>query len=254
MNRILAWFLVALIFAMSGPLQAATMASARGFEKSLYGRSAPRADKYAYCSGDPINASDPSGLVEGPEQLLKYLGQQRGPFVVNVTRGSTRQASHVALRMAAANPEAWALIPVGVAGYGVHTAWRALLETHTKELAEMERHWRENAFAQYPSETREYQSTPPHERFVPESHYQQQREQRAPRYSAPYTVHLRSNPNGTLHQATTYDAYGRRANQFDFGGRHGDEVHPFVYPPAFQNPEGLRTHPGVQLNQHGLRP
>ena len=63
MNRILAWFLVALIFAMSGPLQAATMASARGFEKSLYGRSAAWADKYAYCGGDPINASDPSGLI-----------------------------------------------------------------------------------------------------------------------------------------------------------------------------------------------
>jgi len=37
-------------------------------------------------------------------------------------------------------------------------------------------------------------------------------------------------------------------------GRHGDEVHPFVYPPSFQNPEGLRTHPGIQLNQHGLQP
>ena len=70
MNRILAWFLVALIFAMSGPLQAATMASARGFEKSLYGRSAAWADKYAYCSGDPINASDPSGLE--PEEFSAY--------------------------------------------------------------------------------------------------------------------------------------------------------------------------------------
>ena len=64
MNRILAWFLVALIFAMSGPLQAATMASARGFEKSLYGRSAAWADKYAYCGGDPINRVDPLGLEE----------------------------------------------------------------------------------------------------------------------------------------------------------------------------------------------
>ena len=53
---------------MSGPLQAATMASARGFEKSLYGRSAAWADKYAYCSGDPINSSDPSGLQDTREQ------------------------------------------------------------------------------------------------------------------------------------------------------------------------------------------
>ena len=56
---------------MSGPLQAATMASARGFEKSLYGRSAAWADKYAYCSGDPINASDPSGLQ--PPQVWARL-------------------------------------------------------------------------------------------------------------------------------------------------------------------------------------
>ena len=87
MNRLLAWFLVALIFAMSGPLQAATMASARGFEKSLYGRSAPWADKYAYCSGDPINHSDPSGLdfkllgskkaaTDALYQLEKYSGLQ----------------------------------------------------------------------------------------------------------------------------------------------------------------------------------
>ena len=73
MNRLLAWFLVALIFAMSGPLQAATMASARGFEKSLYGRSAPWADKYAYCSGDPINASDPSGLDETHQSYLRQF-------------------------------------------------------------------------------------------------------------------------------------------------------------------------------------
>ena len=68
MNRILAWFLVALIFAMSGPLQAATMASARGFEKSLYGRSAAWADKYAYCRNNPVNMVDPMGLLPpGPD-------------------------------------------------------------------------------------------------------------------------------------------------------------------------------------------
>lgn len=86
MNRILAWFLVALIFAMSGPLQAATMASARGFEKSLYGRSAAWADKYAYCSGDPINASDPSGLqppdtvqdVRNGRRHIQLPGQKGG--------------------------------------------------------------------------------------------------------------------------------------------------------------------------------
>lgn len=63
MNRILTWFLIALIFALSGPLQAASLASARGFEKSLYGRSARQYDKYAYCGGDPINCSDPDGLI-----------------------------------------------------------------------------------------------------------------------------------------------------------------------------------------------
>lgn len=66
MNRILTWFLIALLFAMSGPLQAASMASRPGFRKSLYGRFAPWADKYAYCGGDPINASDPSGLDQAP--------------------------------------------------------------------------------------------------------------------------------------------------------------------------------------------
>ena len=65
MNRILTWFLIALIFALSGPLQAASLASARGFEKSLYGRSARQYDKYAFAGGDPVNASDPSGLQPG---------------------------------------------------------------------------------------------------------------------------------------------------------------------------------------------
>ena len=74
MNRILAWFLVALIFAMSGPLQAATMASARGFEKSLYGRSAAWADKYAYCNGDPIQGSDPDGLQPRPWMMTDPMG------------------------------------------------------------------------------------------------------------------------------------------------------------------------------------
>ena len=80
MNRILAWFLVALIFAMSGPLQAATMASARGFEKSLYGRSAAWADKYAYCGGDPINRVDPLGLEEIYPDQGKYPSQELQDF------------------------------------------------------------------------------------------------------------------------------------------------------------------------------
>ena len=80
MNRILSWFLVALIFAMSGPLQAATMAPVRGFRKSLYGRSGPWADKYAYCSGDPINAIDPSGLDPWARQAAKDLKQFRQEY------------------------------------------------------------------------------------------------------------------------------------------------------------------------------
>ncbi|MFN8611650.1 MAG: hypothetical protein U0931_29160 [Vulcanimicrobiota bacterium] len=90
MNRILSWFLIALIVAMSGPLQAATMAPVRGFRKSLYGRSGPWADKYAYCSGDPVNASDPSGLqppdtvqdVRNGQRHIQLPGQKGGRFVV----------------------------------------------------------------------------------------------------------------------------------------------------------------------------
>ena len=48
------------------------MASRPGFRKSLYGRFAPWADKYAYCGGDPINASDPSGLL--PPAWAVWLG------------------------------------------------------------------------------------------------------------------------------------------------------------------------------------
>ena len=93
MNRILAWFLVALIFAMSGPLQAATMASARGFEKSLYGRSAPRADKYAYCGGDPINASDP----DGTNPILIGLAVAAGFEYYNEVSGNNARAEDAAL-------------------------------------------------------------------------------------------------------------------------------------------------------------
>ena len=116
MNRILTWFLIALLFAMSGPLQAASMASRPGFRKSLYGRFAPWADKYAYCSGDPINGADPMGT--GP-------GSEPGPdYDPNIPLGTWEQAFGDTLFAAGAVYEFWQMA-APAAGYG-YARWSGL--------------------------------------------------------------------------------------------------------------------------------
>lgn len=87
------------------------------------------------------------------------------------------------------------------------------------------------------------------EPFVPEAHYESLAGH-APVQSAPYDLRLRYHLDGTIRQATGYDAFGNRIRQYDIGGyqRNGQEVHPFYYNKNYPRPYGKRGHPGTPLD------
>jgi len=185
---------------------------------------------YRYCGNSPINFIDPSGLAEVPQGTI-FQG-----IVLTYRVGE---------RIVTSNPEVVALFgPEAVAGVGLAGLLTWIAANPGRPCPPQRSKFGPLELPGFPSTNRQP--------FIPPEYYRQQREQRSPRESGPFTIRFRWNPDGTLHQATTYDQFGRRANQFDFSGRHGEEVHPFVYPPSFSNPAGRRTHPGTPLNQHGL--
>ncbi len=64
---------------------------------------------------------------------------------------------------------------------------------------------------------------------------------RAPEQSEPYDVYNRYNPDGSLHQTTTYDEYGNRAYQYDWQSRQGEHYHEFNYDQTYRRPYGPRA-------------
>ncbi|MCW5871379.1 MAG: RHS repeat protein [Candidatus Eremiobacteraeota bacterium] len=195
---------------------------------------------FTYVENNPTNLVDPSGL-EGEEILLGFR-----KWVINT---SVKQGPKC-LPMALGEEASGAL--AGPMGIGAVLLYQVYRSTSTPRNSFSESRYVPNGPIQlrlpgFPGADTNYQ------RFVPNQYYRDACQQRVPRQSGPYSIRFRMNPDGTIKQATTYDQFGRRANQFDFGGRHGDEVHPFVYPPQFVNPEGWRTHPGIPLEQHGLQ-
>jgi RHS repeat-associated protein len=58
--------------------------------------------------------------------------------------------------------------------------------------------------------------------------YNQTWEKRAPVQSTPYGTNTRYNPDGSIHQVTTYDQFGNRYNQYDLDdARFGEHYHPY---------------------------
>ena len=77
-------------------------------------------------------------------------------------------------------------------------------------------------------------------RLLPKEYYESKQEP-APVNGAPYGRHEQSYPNGDLKQVTTYDEFGRRAHQYEFGSqtRHGEGQHDFEYSGRY--PSGVRS-------------
>lgn len=78
--------------------------------------------------------------------------------------------------------------------------------------------------------------------FLPDEYYYNRRYKHAPPEGAPYGRFDRFDPNGDLHQVTTYDRFGNRVRQYDVGprSRHGEGYHEFTYGPLHprQSPGG----------------
>lgn len=86
----------------------------------------------------------------------------------------------------------------------------------------------------------------PNKPFLPDEYYNNKLNNRAPTQNAPFSIYERFDSNGNLHQATTYDAFGSRARQFDVGAgaRYGEGYHNFDYDgryPRQNNGGGTRS-------------
>lgn len=69
---------------------------------------------------------------------------------------------------------------------------------------------------------------------------------RAPVQSYPYNIVNKYNvATGELKSVTTYDAFGNRAYQYEFGGRWGAEYHVYDNRIAIGAGNGPRSHPGT---------
>ena len=114
---------------------------------------------YAYCCGDPINSSDPSGL-EPP--ILIYTAKKFGPFVVREAgKAGTRQIPKVLFTLGRTPPGVVAL-GVGGAAFGTYYLLNRAIQENGVEIYQRMEDFREDPVAPFKTER---ESKPPMEVF-----------------------------------------------------------------------------------------
>lgn len=161
-------------------------------------------NRYAYSGNNPYRYVDPNGK--------DFLQAYKNPATAMAVAGwGARVGSRGARNPWTAAAVAAFTGTAAATGYGLHKL--SVLMSENAEDAESS----EEATAEKDGEIREETKEEA-----------KARKKHAPVQKPPYSTHTRYNEDGTIHQTTTYDEYGRRHRQYDLDDkRHGEHQHDF---------------------------